>query len=58
MTSDAVQYQRDRLLSRAFVNVLVEQLVAIHIRISVLRNIRIVAPFMLCHRGVRAQSVH
>ena len=51
-------YQRDRLLSRAIVNVLVERLVATHIRISVPRNICIVAPFMLCHRGVRAQSVH
>ena len=51
-------YQRDRLLSRAIVNVLVERLVATHIRISVPRNICIVAPFMLCHRRVRAQFVH
>ena len=50
-------FQRDRLLSRAIVNVLAERLVATHIRISVLRNIRIVASFMLLHRGVQAHLV-
>ena len=57
MTSDAVQYQRDRLLSRATVNVLVERLVATHIRNSVFRNSRIVASFCSITGGVQAHLV-